>query len=32
MPRALGVDNGEPVSVGIGRFGPFAKRGSTYAS
>ncbi len=32
MPRALGEDNGEPVSVGIGRFGPFAKRGSTYAS
>ncbi len=33
MPRRLGVDaNGEEVSVGIGRFGPFAKRGSTYAS
>jgi len=33
MPRKLGVDgNGEEVSVGIGRFGPFAKRGSTYAS
>ncbi len=33
MPRNLGVDgNGEEVSVGIGRFGPFAKRGSTYAS
>ncbi|MBZ0087924.1 MAG: DNA topoisomerase I [Thermomonas sp.] len=33
MPRKLGVDaNGEDVSVGIGRFGPFAKRGSTYAS
>lgn len=32
MPRALGEDKGEPVSVGIGRFGPFAKRGSTYAS
>jgi len=32
MPRALGQDNGEDVSVGIGRFGPFAKRGSTYAS
>jgi DNA topoisomerase-1 len=32
MPRTLGEDNGEPVSVGIGRFGPFAKRGSTYAS
>lgn len=33
MPRALGEDvDGSPVSVGIGRFGPFAKRGSTYAS
>ncbi|QNU14990.1 DNA topoisomerase I [Thermomonas sp. XSG] len=33
MPRKLGVDaNGEEVSVGIGRFGPFAKRGSSYAS
>jgi len=32
MPRALGQDKGEDVSVGIGRFGPFAKRGSTYAS
>ncbi|PJK09343.1 DNA topoisomerase I [Lysobacteraceae bacterium NML08-0793] len=32
MPRKLGESNGEMVSVGIGRFGPFAKRGSTYAS
>ena len=32
MPRVLGESNGETVSVGIGRFGPFAKRGSTYAS
>jgi len=33
MPRQLGVDaNGQDISVGIGRFGPFAKRGSTYAS
>lgn len=32
MPRILGEDNGEQVSVGIGRFGPFAKRGATYAS
>ncbi|MGY0504780.1 DNA topoisomerase I [Luteimonas sp. e5] len=32
MPRKLGQSNGEEVSVGIGRFGPFAKRGSTYAS
>ena len=32
LPRQLGESNGEEVSVGIGRFGPFAKRGSTYAS
>ena len=32
MPRKLGLSNGEEVSVGVGRFGPFAKRGSTYAS
>ncbi len=32
LPRTLGEDGGEPVSVAIGRFGPFAKRGSTYAS
>jgi DNA topoisomerase I len=32
LPRVLGESNGEPVSVGIGRFGPFAKRGATYAS
>jgi len=32
LPRQLGEDKGEPVSVGIGRFGPFAKRGSVYAS
>ncbi|MCD9007006.1 DNA topoisomerase I [Luteimonas sp. XNQY3] len=32
MPRALGTDKGEDVSIGIGRFGPFAKRGSVYAS
>ena len=32
MPRTLGESNGEQVSVGVGRFGPFAKRGSTYAS
>ncbi|HSM11741.1 MAG TPA: DNA topoisomerase I [Lysobacter sp.] len=32
MPRQLGTDKDEPVSVGIGRFGPFAKRGSVYAS
>ncbi|MCE7032100.1 DNA topoisomerase I [Lysobacter sp. GX 14042] len=32
MPRTLGEHDGEVVTVGIGRFGPFAKRGSTYAS
>jgi len=32
LPRKLGQSSGEEVSVGIGRFGPFAKRGSTYAS
>jgi DNA topoisomerase-1 len=32
LPRTLGESNGETVSVGIGRFGAFAKRGSTYAS
>ncbi|WAW91733.1 DNA topoisomerase I [Xanthomonas citri pv. malvacearum] len=32
MPRALGQDKDQDVSVGIGRFGPFARRGSTYAS
>ncbi|SOT94462.1 DNA topoisomerase I [Xanthomonas arboricola] len=32
MPRALGQDKDQNVSVGIGRFGPFARRGSVYAS
>ncbi|HSD17532.1 MAG TPA: DNA topoisomerase I [Thermomonas sp.] len=32
LPRKLGQDKDEDVSVGIGRFGPFAKRGSVYAS
>lgn len=32
LPRKLGLSAEEEVSVGIGRFGPFAKRGSTYAS
>jgi DNA topoisomerase I len=32
LPRKLGESNGEEISVGIGRFGPFAKRGSVYAS
>ncbi|MFN7387714.1 MAG: topoisomerase C-terminal repeat-containing protein, partial [Lysobacteraceae bacterium] len=32
LPRTLGVSNGETVTVAVGRFGPFAKRGATYAS
>ncbi|QIL19308.1 DNA topoisomerase I [Thermomonas sp. HDW16] len=32
LPRKLGQHKDEEVSVGIGRFGPFAKRGSVYAS
>jgi DNA topoisomerase-1 len=32
LPRKLGTDRDEDVSVGIGRFGAFAKRGSVYAS
>jgi DNA topoisomerase I len=32
LPRTLGEDAGEPVTVAVGRFGPFAKRGTTYAS
>ncbi len=32
LPRVLGESNGMEVSVGIGRFGPFARRGDTYAS
>ncbi|HEY0504746.1 MAG TPA: DNA topoisomerase I [Lysobacter sp.] len=32
LPRKLGQSEGHEVSVGIGRFGPFAKRGTTYAS
>ncbi|UHQ20313.1 DNA topoisomerase I [Lysobacter sp. KIS68-7] len=32
LPRKLGTSDDHEVSVGIGRFGPFAKRGSTYAS
>ncbi|GIX38074.1 MAG: DNA topoisomerase 1 [Silanimonas sp.] len=32
LPRTLGTSKGEPVTVAVGRFGPFAKRGSTYAS
>ncbi|GAB3022928.1 DNA topoisomerase I [Oleiagrimonas citrea] len=32
LPRKLGEVDGEEVSAGIGRFGPFVKQGSTYAS
>jgi len=33
LPRKLGqAEDGEEVSAGIGRFGPFVKKGSTYAS
>ncbi len=33
LPRQLGQNaQGEEISVGIGRFGPFVKAGSTYAS
>ena len=33
LPRKLGqAEDGDEVSAGIGRFGPFVKKGSTYAS
>jgi DNA topoisomerase-1 len=32
LPRTLGEHEGEQVSVGVGRFGPFVKIGKTYAS
>jgi DNA topoisomerase-1 len=32
LPRKLGLDGDVEVTVGVGRFGPFAKRGDTYAS
>jgi DNA topoisomerase-1 len=33
LPRHLGkTDDGEDITVGVGRFGPFVKHGSTYAS
>jgi DNA topoisomerase-1 len=32
LPRQLGERDGEALSVGIGRFGPFVKAGSLYAS
>src|SRR3546814_9130864 len=32
LPRTLGDLDGVPLTVGVGRFGPFVKHGSTYAS
>ena len=33
LPRTLGqAGNGEDITIGVGRFGPFVKQGSTYAS
>ena len=32
LPRKLGLLDDKEVSVAVGRFGPFAKRGDTYAS
>ena len=32
LPRKLGLLDGKELTVAIGRFGPFAKRGETYAS
>ncbi len=32
LPRTLGAHEGEEVTVGVGRFGPFVKLGSVYAS
>ena len=32
LPKTLGVHDGEEVSVGAGRFGPFVKMGKIYAS
>ncbi|MBR0344882.1 MAG: DNA topoisomerase I [Rudaea sp.] len=33
LPRELGLaDDGDKISVGVGRFGPFVKHGKTYAS
>ncbi len=34
LPREVGADpeSGEPILAGIGRFGPYVKRGSTYKS
>ena len=32
LPRKLGLMDGKELTVAIGRFGPFVKRGETYAS
>jgi DNA topoisomerase-1 len=32
LPRTLGERDGEPVTVGVGRFGPYVKFGTVYAS
>ncbi len=32
LPRSLGTHEGEEITAGIGRFGPYVKRGSTYKS
>ncbi|MBL7984604.1 MAG: type I DNA topoisomerase, partial [Flavobacteriales bacterium] len=32
LPRTLGERDGEAVTVGVGRFGPFVRIGTTYAS
>ena len=32
LPRTLGEHNGEVLSVGVGRFGPYVRLGTTYAS
>lgn len=32
LPRTVGVDQDLDVTIGIGRFGPFVRRGTTYAS
>jgi DNA topoisomerase-1 len=32
LPRLVGEYNGQPVTAAIGRFGPFVKHGSVYAS
>ncbi|MFN0032855.1 MAG: type I DNA topoisomerase [Flavobacteriales bacterium] len=32
LPRVVGEHNGQTITAGLGRFGPFVKWGSTYAS